>query len=146
MMFIRLLLSLIVAAATLALSPGCSSSKLTPPKTVPVSGSVTYKGRPASGVRVRFHPQFDIGKVKFIPYGETGPDGKFLVNTGAPGNGAPPGDYIVSMEMPRIEPDPRDGLESEVDQWKGAYSDPAKSDWKVTIQEGENLLEPFRVN
>lgn len=124
---------------------GCSSGKLTPPKTVPVSGSVIHKGRPVVGARVKFHPQFDIGKDKFIPYGDTGPDGRFVLNTGAAGNGAPKGDYIVTLELLRTGTDPKDGLEGEIDELKGAYNDPAKSEWKVTITDGENVLEPFQV-
>ncbi|MES2790503.1 MAG: hypothetical protein V4719_12905 [Planctomycetota bacterium] len=107
---------------------------------------MTFKGKPAAGVRVKFHPQFDIGTVKFIPYGETGADGKFLLNTGASGNGAPKGDYIVTLEMLRIEADPKDGLEAEVDRLQGGYNDPAKSNWKVTLEEGENVLDPFHIN
>ena len=141
--FFKLLMTLVA----LSLAPGCSSGPrtLTPPKTVPVHGSVMRKGKPLSGARVKFHPQLDIGPVKFIPSGDTGPDGKFLLNTGAVGNGAPKGDYIVTVELPVIEPDPQFGYETEVDQLKGAYGDPAKSEWKVTLVDGENVLEPFQL-
>lgn len=135
-----------IVLVALAMSPGCSSSKVTPPsKTVPVSGTVLLKGKPQSGLRVKFHPQFDIGKTKFVPSGNTDANGKFQLSTGAPFNGAPKGDYIVTIEQPLVADDPRDGLEGEIDQLKGAYSDPAKSEWKVTITDGENVLEPFQV-
>lgn len=124
---------------------GCSG-RVTPPRTVPVSGLVTLKGKPAVGVRVKLHPQFNIGRFKFIPYGETGLDGKYTLSTGASGNGAPKGDYIVTVERPSIESGQKDGLETEVDQFKGAYSDPAKSNWKVTVKEGDNVLEPIQLN
>lgn len=137
---------LIITITAWCLVSGCSDETLRPPKTVPVSGSVTYQGKPTRGVRVKFHPQFDIGDVPFTPYGETGADGKFLLNTGASGNGAPKGDYIVTMEMPYIDADPKDGLEAELDYLRGAYSDPAKSNLKVTIKDGNNVLEPFQLN
>lgn len=98
-----------------------------------------------AGARVKFHPQFDIGEVKFIPYGDTGPDGKFELNTGAMGNGAPKGEYVVTIEVLRTGTDPIDGLEAEIDQLKGLYNDPAKSEWKVTLNDGENVLEPFKL-
>jgi hypothetical protein len=136
----------VIAVGALAMTPGCSSSKVTPPsKTVPVSGTVMLKGRPASGIRVKFHPQFDIGRTKFIPSGETDANGKFRLSTGALFNGAPQGEYLVTIEMPRIGDDPKDGLEAEIDQLKGAYADPAKSEWKITIIDGDNVLEPFQL-
>lgn len=141
----RRVLPLILAIAVQCLAMGCFSSTLTPPRTVPVSGSVTHQGKPVPGVRVKFHPQFDIGKLEFIPYGETGADGKYVLNTGALGNGAPRGKYIVTLERPDIGIDPKDGLEAEVDGLKGAYSDPAKSEWIVTLKDGENVLDPFQI-
>lgn len=141
----RRFLSLILVIAIQSLAAGCSNGKLTPPKTVPVSGSVTQNGKPLAGVRVKFHPQFKMGKHEFIPYGETGTDGKYVLNTGVVGNGAPKGDYLVTLEMPYIDVDPKDGLEAEVDRLKGAYSDPAKSEWTITLKEGANILEPFQI-
>ena len=145
-MSVRCFSKLMMFVSASSLVTGCSSGpeKIVPPKTVPVQGSVMRKGNPVRGARVKFHPQFDIGKVKFLPYGETGFDGKFLLNTGAVGNGAPKGDYIVTVEMPVTDSDAY-GMETEVDQLKGAYSDPAKSDWKVTLVDGENVLEPFQL-
>ena len=90
-MSFRNILKWFTAIATSSLAVGCFSSTLTPPETVPVAGAVICEGKPVPGVRVKFHPQFDMGKVQFVPYGETGEDGKFVLNTGAPGNGAPRG-------------------------------------------------------
>ena len=125
---------------------GCSG-QLKPPAAEPVMGSVTQKGKPAAGIVVKFHPQFEMGRVKFTPSGETGQDGKFILNTGAAGNGAPRGDYIVTLEKPRIVSDRQNsGIETEVDDLKGKYSDPSKSEWKVTIKSGDNVLEPFQID
>ncbi|WP_010584765.1 transthyretin-like family protein [Schlesneria paludicola] len=133
------------AMMAVIVASGCSNSELIPPKTVPVSGSVTYKGKPAAGVRVKFHPQFNIGKLDFVPYGETGADGKYVLSTGKPGNGAPKGEYLVTLEMPYIGVDPQDGLESELDRLKGVYSDPYKNNWTVILNDGENVLDPFQI-
>lgn len=122
---------------------GCKQG-ITPPKSSPVDGRVVLGGKPVTGVRVTLHPQFKIGTVPFLPNGETDADGKFKLSTGAPGNGAPPGEYLVSLERPRIVSDKANsGIELEVDDLKGKFKDPEKSPWKVTIQQGENHLEPF---
>lgn len=139
------LLPLIVVIAVQSLFTGCSNGKLTPPATVPVSGSVTYNGKPVPGVRVKFHPQFKMGKVDFIPYGETGADGKYVLNTGKPGNGAPKGVYLVTLEIPYTDVDPKDGLEAELDRLKGAYNDPNMSEWTITLKDGDNVIEPFQI-
>ncbi len=133
--------------AILALvAPGCSS-QVKPPASVPVIGSVSQKGRPAAGIVVKFHPQFDIGRLKYIPSGETGPNGQFILSTGAAGNGAPRGDYIVTLEKPKVVSDrEHSGIEMEIDEFKGKYSDPTKSQWKVTVKSGDNVLEPFDID
>ena len=47
--------------------------------------------------------------------------------------------------MPYIDDDTQDGLEAEVDGLKGVYNDPDKSEWKVTVVDGANLLAPFQI-
>ena len=144
-MYFRRLSYLLLTMAAPALLAGCGSAKLTPPKTVPVSGSVTRDGKPVVGARVKFHPQFKIAKLPFVPYGETGTDGQFVLSTGMSGNGAPKGKYLVSLELPYIGIDPKDGLEAELDKLKGEYRDPAKNNWEVTLKDGDNVVEPFQI-
>ena len=125
---------------------GCDSG-VTPPATVPVSGQVLLKGKPAAGVRVTLHPRFDIGKRDFKPSGETDRQGKFTLSTGAPGNGAPSGEYAVTFEKPRTESDRRNsGIEVEVDDFKGKYSDPATSGNVVTVGRESTVLGPFKLD
>jgi hypothetical protein len=91
---------------------------------------------------VTLHSQAASTKPAFVPTGQTGPDGKFKLSTGAPGNGAPPGIYVVTFDKPEIT----GYVETEVDAFRGKYSDPAKSTWTVTIEKGENSLQPFELN
>jgi hypothetical protein len=125
---------------------GCGKG-LSVPSTVPVSGVVKYKGKPLQGIRVTLHPQSETAKATFIPSGQTGPDGRFTLSTGAPGNGAPPGTYLVTFEKPEIGSAASTGsIETEIDTFGGKYSDPAQSKWTITIQQGENSLPPFELN
>jgi hypothetical protein len=121
---------------------GCGGGGIKAPSTAPVSGTVLFKGKPVAGVKVTFHPQFDMGSVKFTPNGETNKEGKFTLSTAAAGDGAPPGDYMVTFELLRGGSD-KAGRDIEVDVWKGKYADPEKGERKVTIKSGENALEPF---
>lgn len=124
---------------------GCGSGSISAPHSAPVSGTVLIKGKPVAGVKVTLHPQFDIGSVKFAPNGETNKDGKFTLSTAKAGDGAPPGDYAVTFELLRAGAD-KAGFDAEVDVWKGKYANPASSQWKVTIKEGNNVLEPFKLD
>ena len=124
---------------------GCGKG-ISVPSTVPVSGVVKYKGMPMQGIRVTLHSQDGSAKPAYIPSGQTGPDGKFKLSTGAPGNGAPPGTYVVTFEKPEIgSPAATRSIETEIDAFGGKFSDPAKSNWTVTIENGENSLQPFEL-
>src|SRR5262249_5043139 len=70
------------------------------PSTVPAQGTVLVRGKPKAGVRVTYHPQFNIGAVKFTPNGTTDARGKFTLSSGKPGDGAPRGEYVVTFEFP----------------------------------------------
>lgn len=134
------LVALVCAAAM-----GCGGGGgVSPPRTAPVSGAVVVKGKPAVGVKVTFHAKFDMGAVKFTPTGLTDKDGRFTLTTGAAGDGAPPGDYTVTFELMKGSAD-KLGRDIEVDAWKGKYGDPAAGK-PVTIQKGDNRLEPFTLD
>jgi hypothetical protein len=69
---------------------GCGPSR---PRTVVVSGTVTYKKVPVQGASILFAP-----KGKGNPaLATTDVDGKYRLRTFAQGDGAIPGDYVVSI-------------------------------------------------
>lgn len=134
------------AALFITLVCGCGSRTITPPPTVPVTGLVTMDGKPVPGVLVKFHPQFNMGKIKYVPLGETDPNGRFTLSTGGPGNGAPPGEYVVTFQKPMIQSDEENsGIEIRVDEWKGRFKDPDKSRWRVTVGK-QDSLPTFELN
>jgi len=108
---------------------------------------VTLKGKPAAGIVVTFHSQPESTEQTYQPVAESGKDGTFTLRTGPGGNGAPPGDYVVTFARPRIVSDRKNsGLETEVDDLKGRYSDPTTSQHKVTVISGDNKLPPFALD
>ena len=128
----------LVALACLTMV-GCGEG-LSAPRTVPTSGTVLFKGKPAEGVKVTLHPKF---RMQFTPNGVTGRDGRFRLSTAAPLDGAPPGDYAVTFEMLRPGADKR-GLDTEFDVWKGKYANPDAAP-RVTVGSSAATLEPFRL-
>ena len=80
----RLTLLLVVPFGVVA----CSSDSI---HTVPASGTVTYKGQPLEKGQVQFLPADGPAAVGSVE------NGKFVLGTNADGNGAPPGNYRVTV-------------------------------------------------
>lgn len=98
-------------ACLVALVVGCSGSdkwSKERPKTVPASGTVTYKGAPVEGATVVFVP--DGGKHAAAAL--TDSSGQFDASAFSPQSGAVPGKYRVTVTKlqpgPRISPDEHD--------------------------------------
>jgi hypothetical protein len=64
---------------------------------VPVTGRVLVNGEPPERALVVLHPVGGAaGAIR--PHAEVGPDGRFTVSTYATNDGAPPGEYLVTVE------------------------------------------------
>lgn len=135
---------LAVGMLTSALLVGCGEQAPSGPQPYPVKGQVTFQGKPAAGFRVSFYPLFEQSGPKFAPSALTDENGQFALRSYQPGDGAPPGDYAVTFSWPQSVPGPDpDDAPQEVDRLKGRFGNPQQSAFKVTVQEGENMLEPF---
>jgi hypothetical protein len=111
------------------------------PSTVQAGGTVFVRGKPKAGVRVTYHPQFNIGSVKFTPNGITNSQGNFTLSSGKPGDGAPAGEYVVTFDFPVLS---SGGVENEIDLFEGKYSSATTSQWKVTVS--ANSQESFQLD
>ena len=106
----------------------------------PVRGQVLVRDKPAPKAFVVFHPLDAQGPEALRPYGHAAEDGSFKLTTYEPGDGAPAGEYRVTVVW--LAPG---GGEDPPDLLKGRYRDPAASPLKVTIREGPAELSPFRL-
>lgn len=92
------------------------------------------------GAVVRFHPATgDRAEGNIYPVGVVGPDGTFQVRTRAPGDGAAVGEYRLTVRWEK-EIDPLSP-----DMLGGKFRDPNNAVRTVTVSEGENVLEPIRL-
>lgn len=110
----------------------------------PVRGQVFYQGRPAVGALVRLHPLPPTPTPPFLPRGLVGADGSFTLTTYDPGDGAPAGDYAVSLDWRRkhTEEESEEGLSL----LPARYCRPETSGLQVTIRPQEqNDLAPFQL-
>src|SRR5205823_2058080 len=129
MNFMRRAVLALCVAAILAIA-GCSQSD-----TVAVTGTVTLNGQPTDQAEVMFNPKH--GR---LATGVTDANGHFTLSTAKPGDGAAPGEYVVTLAeyYPPGKPPalPRGGglLPS---RFLPKYADPAKSPLTVTVERGK---------
>ena len=127
--------TLILAAAAAVLAAGCGGGKDLR-KTYPVTGTVTINGAPAEpGVLVLLHPQFtETDKYPIHPRGETKEGGAFQITTYNTDDGAPEGEYVVTIEWPQ-----RVGMSTHFsgDLFGGLFSSPeankGKPEFRVNV-------------
>jgi hypothetical protein len=131
-------LSSAVCVCGLLLTLGCGKAEPRRLPTQPVTGTVHVGGKPQEGIRVVFHPLFDIGEMKCTPNGLSGPDGTFSLGSYKTGDGAPAGPYAVTIDWPIAENE--DG-----DQLGGRYADKEKPYARIEVKEGVNQLKPFEL-
>lgn len=100
---------------------------------VPVSGRVLYEGNPATGAVVILHA---IGGAATgeRPRAKADGKGEFTLSTFTNGDGAPAGEYAVTVEWKRSDDHPEQGA----DLLPAAYSDPKTTKLKATITAGTN--------
>ena len=131
--------------AILALALASCSREGRPP-VYPVRGTVTFQKRPATKAVVVLRPVAPGGPKDVLPRGEVGPDGSFQIGTFADGDGAPAGEYAVTVIWPEAKKDADGADVVEGDRLGGRFNDPARSKWKVQIKDGPNDLEPIRLD
>lgn len=144
-------LSLSVLAAVFGLSAsGCSRpSRL---ELHPATGQVLQNGKPAAGARVTLHPVESIidEQAKALrPSGVADASGNYSLSTYVPEDGAPPGEWTVTVVWPdpKIDDKRRQEIEADgnsvPDVLQGRFAKPESSPWKATIAEGSNTLPPI---
>jgi hypothetical protein len=116
------------------------------PRLYPVKGQVFLKDKPATGARLVLVPVDDPKAEK--PSAIVDENGSFQLATRQPGDGAPAGEYFVSItwiERRKIDTRKEDDTQQFVDKLGGRYADPKASKLKVKISEGPNDLPPFKL-
>jgi hypothetical protein len=131
------LTALAVSIEALLLSGGCSGG----PKrelVFPVTGKLTYKGKPMKGARIDFLPLNDP-QPAIVAGGIADDDGIYHLTSYKPKDGSPAGEFIVTVVWPRPGP-PLDEAGTLPDQLKRAYAT-RKSGLRATVQQQNNVID-----
>ncbi len=134
-----------IAAAVLAFGTGCADNGPKMKPVYPVHGKVTYRGKPVAGVQLNFALVGSSGPDATFATGTSSADGEFVLSTYRKDDGAPAGEYVITAFWPDKRADAKKvkaaaGEELAPDRFEGAYSNPASSKLRATVQAQDNDL------
>ena len=123
---------------------GCGGSDSNRVAVHPASGAIQFRGQPISGALVSLHPKDGAGTGAPSPRATVGPDGKFALSTYEGQDGAPEGDYVLTVQWYKPI---RQGKEivGGPNVLPPKYALAKTSDLKIKIAAGENNLQPIQL-
>jgi hypothetical protein len=136
-------LTLALLLAGLVAAAGCGEETAATTPVHPVRGTITLKGQPTPGAIVALHPKTPLGDVP-TPRANVDKAGNFSVSTYAGGDGAPAGEYVVTVQWYKpVKNGPDVVAGPNVVPRK--FGTPATSTLFVTVAAGDNTLPPIRL-
>ena len=130
---------LVAAVAFSALVVGCGSKG---PVLYPVSGKVLVNGKAPEHATVVFHPAGASGPDAVRPRGKVGADGSFTLTSYETGDGAPAGEYRVTVELWLSSGKADEGPSSRL---PARFAKPETSGLTATVAAGPTELKPFEL-
>jgi hypothetical protein len=135
---------------TCVILAGCGGGEGERP-TVPVVGQAFFQSQPASGAMVVLLPTEDASPETWpqgFPRAIVAEDGSFQVGTYKDNDGAPAGDYKVTVAwlVPAPNSSPEDSEPDLVDRLNGRYSDPERSAWLVKVEAPRAEVQRLELN
>lgn len=114
------------------------------PETFPVSGIVSRNGKPVVDARVTLHPRHDTS-MGSRPLGVTDNSGHFQLMSHTPNDGAPPGEYIVTVERRAMADDGGELSRIGRHELPVKYSRPDTSPFSFTVKAEPNELPELKL-
>jgi len=137
-------LTILALLPLLAGLAGCGSSQDPNQLPVyPVKGQLAFRGKPATGAFVVLHPKSNTGSNVTPPRGQVREDGTFSLTTYRSDDGAPVGDYKVTVEYRELVKQKNGDFSRGPNLAPKQYGNPKTSPLTVRIAEGENALPPI---
>lgn len=131
---------LTLTAASLLFAAGCGEKRV---EVFPATGKVTFDGEIPVGGQIVLHPADPANAVGVAPRATVKPDGSFTITAYESGDGAPPGDYVVTLEWYKMTEEDGGAGPNVVPK---KFTDPKQSPIKVTINAGApTTLEPIKI-
>jgi hypothetical protein len=109
----------------------------------PVIGTIKFQGKPIVGAFVSLHPKTALEGIPG-PRATVAPDGSFAVSTYDGGDGAPQGEYVLTVQWYKPVRQGND-LVGGPNVLPSKYASPRTSDVRITVAAGENRLKPIQL-
>ena len=138
----RLIQCAVMASLVLSVV-GCSRSEKNHIAVHPVQGAIQFRGQPMDGALVSLHPKSAVDGVP-TPRATVAKDGTFTVTTFDGNDGAPEGDYVVTVQWYRPVRVGND-LVGGPNVVPAKYASAQTSDVLIRIAAGENQLKPIQI-
>ena len=134
-----------VALISGMLAAGCgpASPHFESRPTFPVEGRLLVQGKPEQDLQVFFHP-LDASQ-HGIPRGVTDAEGRFQLRTYHDGDGAPAGEYAVTVYWPGPSNTSADD-QLPPDRLKERFANPNNSSLRATVAAPRTTLPTFDIN
>jgi hypothetical protein len=138
-----MLSSAFVAAVMVTVLVGCGKRQGDRGTVHPVEGQVFLDKEPLAGALIAFYPKGQSsGKAK-PSRAQTGPDGRFRVGTFAADDGAPEGEYAVTVIRYPVQKQGDGGYAAGQNDLPKKYASQKLTDLQVRIGDGKNSLPPL---
>jgi hypothetical protein len=109
----------------------------------PVLGTIQFRGKPIVGAFVSLHRKSDLNGIPG-PRATVAPDGSFAVTTYDGGDGAPEGEYVLTVQWYKPVRQGND-LVGGPNILPAKYASPRTSDVRISVAAGENRLQPIQL-
>lgn len=126
---------------------GCSKADNRKP-VFPVSGKVSFNGEPMDGAMISFHPLNDPSPRALRAQATADKAGQFSLTTYVTGDGAPAGEYAVTIYWPaRKQPRPKgtdptaEDDDIPPDRLHRVHADPKTTKLRATVHEQSNTID-----
>lgn len=126
------------------LAVGCSKVPASWEIVHPVSGLLTFGGKPIAGAQVTLFPVDTAIPDKVRPTAVTEADGRFRLSTFADSDGAPAGDYKVSVIWHPVVQSPGGAVRGG-NQLPSKFASPETSGLVAKVEAGGSTLSPIEV-
>jgi hypothetical protein len=128
--------------AAVIFASGCGDAEKRVP-VFPVTGKITYQGKPPVGAQIVLHPAHSGETLDAAPIGVVQDDGSFTFTVYDPGDGAPAGDYVATVQWFKLNKE-LGGPGPNVIPKK--YTDPKTSPIKITVASpGPTAVQPITI-
>ncbi len=128
----------VIGCLLMLVAAGCGGEPL--PKRYPVVGRVLVDGKPAADATVVFHPLVPVDVALPQPIGFTDAQGNFALTTIDSRDGAPPGDYAITVQWLAQRNTGEEVVRDGRSLLPPRYGSPEKSDLKFTVVDADNTV------